>query len=133
MTWMQKKIPAQQWLEPQAIYTLGICHGSCTLTASSWDGTSFYILPYLNISDFLWLKGLFSVTLCHQGPAKRQKPVEQGDMDLNSFSDEIDHEAIQAWANVHCQNCLSGKYFALKATQTLLKSSCELCLPVWSL
>ena len=59
-----------------------------------------------------------------------QKPIEQGDMDLNSFSDEIVHEAIQAWANIRCQNCLSGKYFATKTTQTLLKSSCELCLPV---
>ena len=54
-----EKIPAQRWLEPQATCCLGMCHGSHTL--ANWGGIFFCILPYLNISDFLWLNVYFLV------------------------------------------------------------------------
>ena len=53
MTWTQKKIPAQWWLQPQATCSLGTCHGELH---TNRDRNFLCVLPYLNISDSLWLK-----------------------------------------------------------------------------
>ena len=45
----------------------------------------------------------------------------------------IDHEAIQAQADAHCQNSLCGKLIVLKTIQTFLKCSSELYQAFWSL
>ena len=52
-TWLEyRKVPAQQWLEPQATCSVGMPHGSHTLT-----GMEFLFAFYPTyISDFLWLK-----------------------------------------------------------------------------
>ena len=47
-----EKIPAQQWLEPQATCILSMCHGSHTLTRMEFSFAFYH--TYLNICDFLW-------------------------------------------------------------------------------
>ena len=74
-----EKIPAQQWFEPPATSSLGICNGSHTLT-----GMRFCL--HSTILKHQWLltvKGSLSSTLSHHGPAKKATPVKAESRNLH--------------------------------------------------
>ena len=44
----------------------------------------------------------------------------------------FNQEAIEIWADTHCQNCLSAKHIMLNITQPFFSSCYELHLTLWS-
>ena len=52
---------------------------------------------------------------------------------MSGFRSLFNREAIEIWANAHCQNYLSGKDITLKTTQPFFKSLYELYLTLGSI
>ena len=100
-----KKIPAQQWLETQAMCCLGMCHGSHTLT-----GMDFSL--HSTILKHQWLvmgvEGLYSITLSHEGSARKAKACRAGSHYLQCEINDLNEEKIPAqwWLEPQAMCCL---------------------------
>ena len=80
-----EKISTQQWLEPHAMCSLGMCHNGQTLTGMKFL-SAFYCVC---VSEWFGKQNngvFFSVTLSHQRPARRQKPVESPELQITIWN-----------------------------------------------